>query len=490
MNPPPRAVQKYQRGQQLLQQRDIQGGLKLIREAADAAKQHRDIQIAAATTFHRVGRVAEGAEFYRRCLKLNHNDHDARVGLGQCLKTQGDHARALEMFDAVLAAKPGHYLATASRAELLVDEARHDAAIETIDELKTLPGDAMKPYTIALLRARMSPRTIDPDDVVPELEAVAMNESIQPRARGTLFGELGRLEERRGNHDEAFAAYAAAKRVFRPPWDGPLHTRRVSEQIEKWTDAFARIPQASMDGPEIVFILGMPRSGTTLIEQMLAQLEGVVAGGEQSVVSQIVGEREPPPGLVQPLLTDLGSLNQRTIDAIAADAIRRYAERVKHKRGELFTDKQPGNYYYIPLILKLFPRARIIHCTRDPMDVCLSNFAISFGRPHPETHDLADLGVYYKDYERLTSAWADLAGDRMTEAVYEDVVADTETHARRLVEFIGNDWDDAVLRFHESERTARTASREQVRQKVYTSSVKRHEKFGEHLRPLRDALGR
>ncbi len=490
MNVPPKAAQKLQQGQQLLRQRDIQGGVKLIKEAADAGRSSAPIQLAAAQQLHALGRVDDAAELYRRALKLDHASANARVGLGQCLKARGDHTGALELFDRVLAAQPGHYLAAASRAELLVDQGDADRALEAIDALRNLPGDAGTPATLALLRARLSPKAVAPEEVIPELRSATQLQQVQPRLRGVLFGELGRLEERLGRYDDAFRAYTASKQAFRPPWDPNQHAARVSEQIERWTAAWDSIPQASAQGPEVVFILGMPRSGTTLVEQMLAQLEGLAPGGEQSVLSQIVAERDPPPGLVQPMIANPASLDARAIELMAADAAKRYALKVNHKRGELFTDKQPGNFFYVPLILKLFPRARIIHCVRNPLDVCLSNFAISFGRPHPETHDLTHLGRYYRDYERLMDAWRPLAADRMIDAVYEDLVADTRTHAERLVAFIGRPWDDAVLRFHESDRTARTASREQVRQKVYTSSVARHERFGAHLDPLRAALGR
>ncbi|MEO1583514.1 MAG: sulfotransferase, partial [Planctomycetota bacterium] len=458
---PPKAAQKFQRGQLLLQQRDIPGGVKLIREAADAGRSSAELQLAAAQRLHSLGRVDDAGELYRRAIKLDHTSLNARVGLGQCLKAKGDTEAALEMFDRAVAMQPESFFAAANRAEALVDLGDAGPALEAVSSLESLTGDANAPATIALLRARLSPKAIEPDEVIPQLEhANASLTKLPPRMRGMLLGELGRLQERRERYDRAFVAYAESKRVFRPPWDPDQHDARIAQQIHAWTNAWEAVPGATDPGPEIVFILGMPRSGTTLIEQMLTQLDGIVPGGEQSAISQTVAGHETQPPMVQPLLTDPASLDQRAVDRLAAEAARFYALRIKRSKTDAFTDKQPGNYFYIPLILKLFPRARIVHCVRDAMDVCLSNFAISFARPRPETHDLAHLGRYYLAYEQLVEAARPLAGDRMTDAVYEDVVADTETHAKRLVGFLGRPWDDRVLRFYESDRTVRTASRE------------------------------
>jgi hypothetical protein len=151
------------------------------------------------------------------------------------------------------------------------------------------------------------------------------------------------------------------------------------------------------------------------------------------------------------------------------------------------TDKMPDNYLHLGLIATLFPHARVIHCRRDPRDVCVSCFCQLLQLPY--TWDLGDLGRYYRDYERLMAHWRAVLPLRMLEVVYEDLVADQEVVSRRLVEFCGLDWDDRCLKFHENPRPVETSSRVQVRQPLYKGSVGRWRRYAAHLGPLLDALG-
>jgi len=218
-------------------------------------------------------------------------------------------------------------------------------------------------------------------------------------------------------------------------------------------------------------------------------LPGVVPGGEQSVIRQAAAEIQPPKGTEMPLPIAIDALTADRIEALSQMARDRYAERVPAGAGSIITDKQPQNYFYLPLIARLIPGARVIHLKRNAQDCCISNFFTSFARPHPETHDLYNLGRFYKDYERLMQAWQSLPKPEILSISYEDLVQNPEPTARQLVEFIGQDWDPGVLQFHTSGRTVRTASREQVRRKLYTSAVNRHERYAGHLGQLRRGLG-
>ncbi len=153
-------------------------------------------------------------------------------------------------------------------------------------------------------------------------------------------------------------------------------------------------------------------------------------------------------------------------------------------------DKMPGNFLYAGLIRLILPRARIIHCVRDPLDTCLSCYETRFSKGNPYTYDLRELGLHYRGYERLMEHWrAVLSDDRFIEVRYEDVVADLEGQTRRLLTFCGLDWDEACLRFHQTRREVWTASASQVRRPLYGSSVRRAHAYTAHLGPLIQALG-
>jgi hypothetical protein len=236
------------------------------------------------------------------------------------------------------------------------------------------------------------------------------------------------------------------------------------------------------DSDRPVFIVGMPRSGTTLTEQILASHPKVFGAGELGLMGQAAQ-----------------MLRRGSVDSLAsasgdslAKATAFYLREIGRIDGEAarVTDKMTANFLRLGLIARMFPNARIVHCRRDPMDTCLSCFQQNFRAAHLSwTCDLADLGHYYCQYRRLMDHWRQiLPAGSMLEVDYEDTVSGLETQARRLVDFVGLEWDDACLRFHEADRTVVTASHSQVRRKVYAGSVGRWRRYGGGLRPLADAL--
>ncbi len=219
-----------------------------------------------------------------------------------------------------------------------------------------------------------------------------------------------------------------------------------------------------------VFIFGMPRSGTTLVEQILAAHPAVSAAGEFSFFGNFL---------------DGGDMG---------DAGRRYAGALRDRGGPAalrITDKTPANFQFSGLIHLALPNAKLIHVRRDPLDTCFSCYSQTFlGRGLAWAYDLRELGRYYRAYQRLMEYWREvLPQDVMLEIDYEDVIADFKTQARRIVAHCGLPWDDACLEFYKAERSVKTASATQVRKPIYGSSVGRWRAYAQFLQPLRDALG-
>lgn len=234
-----------------------------------------------------------------------------------------------------------------------------------------------------------------------------------------------------------------------------------------------------------IFIVGMLRSGTTLIEQILASHPNVHGAGERpdfrNAILNVAGPASPEyPELVPTLTpTQISEIGAKYLSTMTASmpAVARFA------------DKLPGNFLLIGLIYLALPNARIIHARRNPVDTCLSCFSIDFREPVPYAYDLGELGRYYRAYDRLMHYWHDVLPEgAMLEVQYEDVVADLETQARRIIAYCGLEWDNTCLAFHKTARPVATASAAQVRQPIYGTSVERWRRYGDQLKPLLEAL--
>jgi hypothetical protein len=230
----------------------------------------------------------------------------------------------------------------------------------------------------------------------------------------------------------------------------------------------------------------MMRSGTTLAEQILASHPRVYGAGELPLLGRLIESLPRRLGTGDGYPEAVRRLDRATTRALAAE----HQQRLKGLGGaaERVVDKMPANFLALGLIATLFPRARIIHCRRDPIDTCLSCYFHDFGPSIPYTLDLRHLGLYYRAYERLMAHWAAVLPVPVFELRYEELTADQEAVSRRLVAFCGLEWDERCLRFHETRRVVRTASQLQVRQPLYRGSVGRWKRYEAFLQPLRDAL--
>jgi hypothetical protein len=229
----------------------------------------------------------------------------------------------------------------------------------------------------------------------------------------------------------------------------------------------------------------MPRSGTSLVEQILSTHPGVYGAGELTAIDQFARHLGDATGDAYP--QSALHLDQATIDAAA----RQYLAALQDLAPSAIrvTDKMPGNFLHLGLIQLLFPGARVIHCRRDPLDTCLSCYFQQFNQGQTFSYDLSDLGHHYRQYQRLMRHWQSVISLPMLDVHYEDLVADQEAMSRKMLEFCGLDWTDECMRFYESKRYVATASYDQVRQPIYHKSVGRWRHYERYLGPLKTALG-
>ena len=296
-----------------------------------------------------------------------------------------------------------------------------------------------------------------------------------------------------GRHAEAFEHARQGNEVLRsaePRHDPELHAAWVSRNIQYFTpERVESLPRATHGSRRPIFVLGMPRSGTTLVEQILGHHPSVHAGGELRVASaghpRSAGAdwaEEPYPHCFDDLSVERGANRAAaqylaTIDALDGGA------------GTYVTDKQPLNFLLLAVIELLFPRSRVIHCVRGALDTCLSCYMTNFDVPNAYKFDLSHLGAYYREYRRLMDHWKRVLPIPILDVRYEDLVLDTRGQVKRMLEFLELPWDEACMRYYEGGRPARTASVDQVRRRIYTGSIGRWKHYEKHLVPLIAALG-
>jgi Flp pilus assembly protein TadD len=428
-----------------------------------------------------LGQIDLAMESYRRALEIKPDLADVHNNLGNVLHDLGQLDEAVTCYRRALQINPGHIDAQSNLGSVLMHLGRVDEAEMFLSRaIELSSGDARSLATALLF---ITYRRDDPR--FDRLEAqYARRESLPPADRIKLDFAMGKAMETSGDYARSFAAYEEANELFHRghPFDEAADERFLEEScgeftrelIEEWA-SIARTPPHFPDDRVPVFIVGMPRSGTSLIEQMLASHPAVYGAGELGKLSELAqrARRKIAPAA----LRDLG---REYLD---------HAGKLAPRDARYFTDKMPGNYQHLWLIPLMLPNARIIHCMRDPMDTCFSCYTLRFTSGHEYCYDLRTLGRTYLRYRRLMKHWHDvLPSGRILDVRYEDVVASAEREVRRMLEYLGLPWSPACLSFYETERPVRTASAAQVRKPIYSSSLARWKHFEKHLVPLLEII--
>ena len=472
-----RAGQHYREGQLLEAEAICRRILDQDRNEADA------LQLLGSITLRR-GDRKEAARLYARCLKLEPERAHFHYLAGKVHADAGDFERAIACYDEALARDAWHEHAITWKAYALDRMGRLDEARAVLDRAVDAGRDSA---TMADIMAGLEQSAGNADGALAVVRR-HLDGNLSPLDRKLLSFRLGRLLDRAGAYDEAFAAFQDANRLATQPFDRAAYRSLVDRTIATFSaDNLATLPRARAASSLPVFIAGMPRSGTTLVEQIIDRHPAGHGAGELTDLEFVVRDLPQATGGDRPFPECVLDLPQRTLDRLS----RGYLSRIRRfdRAAERIVNKSLLNYRFLGLIALLFPGARVIHCRRDPRDTCLScYFSYLLPESNPFASDLADLGFAYREYERLMQHWAEVLPLPILEVPYEAVVDDAETWIRRIVDFLGLPWHDACLDFHTSGRAVRTLSYDQVRRPIYRSSIARHEHYTEHLEPLRRAL--
>ncbi len=406
-----------------------------------------------------LGRIDEALQCFREAVRLNPGYAGAHNNLGYTLEFQGKIGEARSAFCEALRLEPNNARALASLCGLAV-AGHHELA----------------------------------GDEIPRIEALASRTDLPLDDLGRLHFALGRLRDRAGAYDAAFAHYRrgneARKEYVRcrgAAFDPTAQRRLVDRLIAAFTPAyFARVAGFGLATELPIFVVGMMRSGTSLAEQILASHPQVHGAGELRELGVLTTTLPHRLGPAEEYPECVARMDSKTARALAEE----HLNALQQRGGEALrvVDKMPLNFLHLGIIATLFPRARIVHCRRDPIDTCLSCFFQNFSEPHGFTLDLKHLGAYYREYERLMQHWSAVLPIPIFNLDYEELTAHQEAVSRRLVAYCGLEWDERCLRFNETERAVRTASTLQVRKPMYRSAVGRWKRYEAHLGPLIEAL--
>jgi len=418
-----------------------------------------------------------------RALVLDPGHAEAHATRGMALMDLGRAEDAAASFDASLALKPGYIDARLGLAKLAAEEGRFsDAEVLFTAVVQDDPGN------VGGLHGLSGVRKFKAGDPLFTIIAERLRDAtLTPQQREQLHHGYAKISNDAGQSDDAMAHFARSKACRPSRFDLARHRASLDAMKAQFTPAFFSARQGyGLSDERPVFVVGMPRSGTTLTEQIISAHPAVRGFGELQTLPQLSKSLGGGPKSPEHF--------SAAVAALDADAAAQLAERYRAAwRGVdpallRLADKRPHNYELLGLIALMFPRAHIIHCRRDAMDNCLSMYMQDFNVTHGYNRDLETLGHYYRAYEDLMAHWRAVLPLPIHDCVYEDTVDDLEASARGLIAFLGLPWDPACLAYHAQERQVRTPSQWQVRQPVYRSSVAVWRRYEGHLGPLRRTL--
>jgi len=428
--------------------------------------------------------LAEAIDCFRRALALDPSDVDANTNLGVALRDWGHNEEALDHCRRAVELAPDNVKARNNLGGLLREFGQIEEALVHFRRAAELdPTDGQVHHNLAQSR-----RYGDADrPEIERMEAILTQETTSPESQMHLHFALGKVYNDCREWDRAFEHYRHANRVADVQHDDRPIAEMAEALAETCTESLLlRGPSLGRESRKPIFIVGMPRSATTLVEQILSSHAAVVGANELSDVGAMSAALSKAMRSELPYPQCLAQLQRDTAVRFADQYLARLSE--LGGDAQRVTDKMPTNFWHLGLIAMLFPNARIIHCRRNAMDVCLSCYFQNFRRRLSFAYDLTSLGTYYRRYEQIMAHWREVLPVKMLEVDYEALVEHQEDVSRTMFDCCELDWDAGCLRFHENARVVRTASNWQVRQPLYSHSVARWKRYAKHLGPLRDAL--
>jgi tetratricopeptide (TPR) repeat protein len=461
---------------------------KLLARALELAPSFTSARYIYAMVLHRQLKSQQALEQLDILMRADPDNAGYRTLRAATLVRIGEYEKAIETYEALLKRVPRLARGWMSYAHTLKTVGRQDDSIAAYRKSISLQPSLGEAYwSLANLKTfRFAPEEID------AMRAQRAREELSDEDRFHLDFALGKALEDQGKFAESFEHYANGNALRRKSLD--YDPEETADFVRRARTVFTREFFKARDGAgspvcDPIFVVGLPRSGSTLIEQILSshsQVEGTMELQDINIVIRGLDEkRRMRSGNYPQNLLDLDFEHFRKLGE-------QYLERAKVQRKlgrPYFIDKMPNNFQHLSFIHLILPNARIIDARRHPMGCCLSNFKQHFARGQGFSYDLVDLGRYYRDYVALMAHFDSILPGRVHRVFYEDMIDNPEREIRALLDYCGLPFEEACLRFYETERAVRTASSEQVRQPIFSEGVEQWHNYERWLDPLKGALG-
>jgi len=421
----------------------------------DAPTDTGEIKRAYAAAAFAVGNIEEAKDLYAQLAKNAPADHLIPISQGHIFNAIGERENAVAAFQRCISLKPAH-------------------------------GDSY--WSLANTKSYRFD-----DDEIASMQKIEEGDALSTLDRVQICFALGKALEDKNLFDDAFNYYDRGNSLKLPTthYDPVQLRKRVQAQIDVCTsELFESRQHVGVQNIDPIFIVGLPRAGSTLLEQILAshsQVDGTMELHNVLDLAKRLRGRDADQDGTPRYPAILGDLDNDLFAQFGAQFIDQ--TRIYRGSGQLFIDKMPNNFFHIGLIKLILPNAKIIDARRHPMACCFSGYKQLFGEGQEFSYGLSQIGEYYKEYVRLMAHWDAVLPGHVLRVNHEDVVADLETQVHRILDYCGLEFESACLEFHKTERTVRTPSAEQVRQPIYTSGLEQWKNFEHYLAPLKEALG-
>ena len=460
-------------------------------EAVAAYKQAIQTSPGIADTYYNLGSVLnELEEFddavsnFQKTIEIDPRHDKAYNGLGNAQAYSGKIDEAIASYRKAIEIDPRHKNAFKGLGNVLSDMGEIDqanASYRKAIELNPEPADIYRSLST-------NKKFTDYDEDIHSMQSLYAKENLSDEQKMYLAFALGKAYEDLGEYEKSMNFIIEATRLKRTLFNYSIpDTADIFREIKETfsLEFYSDRKGMGIPDPTPIFILGMPRSGTSLVEQILASHPHVFGAGELTDLPILV-RKSCATGSSWKFPERIVELDLAAMEDLGKEYVARI--RLHSDDAEYITDKMPHNFIHIGLIKAILPNAKIIHCTRDPMDNCLSLFKNYFSSAHYYSYDLTELGQYYNLYLDLMQHWRENLSGFIYDQSYEALVADQESQIRQLLDYCHLPWDDACLEFHKTRRKVRTASNAQVRRPIYQDSVKLWKRYEKQLEPLRAVI--